>query len=146
MILGAMNELLAGNTVSYCDFWKDPRPFFYPQYLKYSPILPYLNNEVPHEKSVFFKHNFLGLHKLVLVGGPDDNMIKPWQTTKFGFFDDKLNAVEMKDYFLYKLDTFGLKTLDERNNLTLCTVLSMPHTFFHLSHRVYKNCVKPHVG
>ena len=140
-----LDRMLSGKEVSLCGFWNDPTPEFHQEYLKYSPILPYLNNEVAHEKSELYKQNFLGVRKLVLAGGPSDGVVTPWESTQYGYFNENLEAVEMKDYFLYKNDTFGLKTLDERNDLTLCTVFMIHHNHFHRNERVYQNCVKPHV-
>eukprot|EP00731_Ephydatia_muelleri_P038703 Em0869g1a len=34
-----------------------------------------------------FKSNFLKLQRLVLVGGPDDGVITPWQSSQFGFYN-----------------------------------------------------------
>ena len=140
-----LDRLLSGEEVSLCGYWKDPTAEFFPEYLKYSPILPYLDNEIAHEKSDLYKENFLGVRKVVLAGGPGDGVVTPWESTQYGYFDENLQAVGMKDYFLYKNDSFGLKTLDERNDLTLCTVFMLHHNKFHRNKRVYRDCVKPHI-
>lgn len=140
-----LEKLLSGEEVSFCAYWKDPTPLFYPKYLEYSPILPYLNNELDHENSELYKKNFLGIQKLVLVGGPSDDVVKPWQSSQYTYYDEDVNVINKKDYNIYKEDTFGLKTLDERNDLSFCTVFSLHHNFFHVNRRVYEKCVKPHV-
>ena len=140
-----LDTALSGKEVSLCGYWNDPTPEFHQEYLKHSPILPYLNNEVAHEKSEQYKQNFLGVRKLVLAGGPSDGVVTPWESTQYGYFNENLEAIEMKDYFLYKNDTFGLKTLDERNDLTHCIVFELHHNEFHRNKEAYDECVKPHV-
>ena len=43
------------------------------------------------------KKNFLRIKQLVLVGGPDDGVIIPWESSIFGYYDYKLNIRMMKD-------------------------------------------------
>jgi len=43
-----------------------------------------------------FTANFERLSQLVLIGGPDDGVITPWQSSQFGFYDQNLNVVPMQ--------------------------------------------------
>ncbi|TMS10938.1 Lysosomal thioesterase PPT2 [Larimichthys crocea] len=65
-----------------------------------------------------WRQNFLRIKKLVLIGGPDDDVITPWQSSHFGFYDSNENIVEMKNQEFYRNDTFGLKTLDARGDVS----------------------------
>ena len=47
--------------------------------------------------AVVRKKNFLRIKQLVLVGGPDDGVIIPWESSMFGYYDNKLNIRMMKD-------------------------------------------------
>ena len=139
------DRLIEGKEVSLCGYWRDPTPEFYPRYLRVSKLLPYLNNELPHIKAREYKANFLKVRRLILAGGPGDGVIKPWQTSQYGYFDENLEPVEMRHYFLYFNGSFGLKTLDERNAVTLCTVQGVAHDEFIREKEVYEKCVKPFI-
>ncbi|KAH0630508.1 hypothetical protein JD844_013578 [Phrynosoma platyrhinos] len=43
-----------------------------------------------------WKKNLLRISKLVLIGGPDDGVIEPWESSLFGFFDGYGGVTEMK--------------------------------------------------
>lgn len=47
--------------------------------------------------AVVRKKNFLRIKQLVLVGGPDDGVIIPWESSMFGYYDSKLNIRMMND-------------------------------------------------
>lgn len=47
---------------------------------RYSNYLPYINNEISGSYNKEYRKNFLKLKKLVLIGGPDDGVITPWQS------------------------------------------------------------------
>lgn len=59
-----------GQKTSVGNYWNDPQQR--QLYLKYSMLLPYVNNEVLSTNSSQFRTNILKLDKMVLVGGPDD--------------------------------------------------------------------------
>ncbi|KAF3839507.1 hypothetical protein F7725_018224, partial [Dissostichus mawsoni] len=44
-----------------------------------------------------WRENFLRIKKLVLIGGPDDGVITPWQSSHFGFYDSNETIVEMRN-------------------------------------------------
>uniref|UniRef100_A0A3P9GXU1 palmitoyl-CoA hydrolase n=1 Tax=Oryzias latipes TaxID=8090 RepID=A0A3P9GXU1_ORYLA len=70
--------------ISLCNFWNDPHQQV--KYLKHNNFLPLLNGRKPHSKMAEWRKNFLRIKKLVLIGGPDDDVIIPWQS-RFTFSD-----------------------------------------------------------
>lgn len=74
-----------GQHTSVGNYWKDP--YHQPLYLNYSEYLPYVNNEIESSKSADFKSSLAKLNMMVLIGGPDDNVITPWQSRYYYFFN-----------------------------------------------------------
>ncbi|XP_023814303.1 lysosomal thioesterase PPT2-like [Oryzias latipes] len=68
--------------ISLCNFWNDPHQQV--KYLKHNNFLPLLNGRKPHSKMAEWRKNFLRIKKLVLIGGPDDDVIIPWQSSFTG--------------------------------------------------------------
>uniref|UniRef100_A0A3P9N4I7 palmitoyl-CoA hydrolase n=1 Tax=Poecilia reticulata TaxID=8081 RepID=A0A3P9N4I7_POERE len=66
-----------GQHFSFCDYWNDPH--HRARYLKGNTFLPPINGEIPHQE------NFLRIKKMVLIGGPDDGVITPWQSRFYHF-------------------------------------------------------------
>ncbi|MFT7805304.1 lysosomal thioesterase PPT2-A-like [Arapaima gigas] len=129
-----------GQKFSICNYWNDPH--HRDQYLKSSKYLPLLNGERPHNNTAVWKRNFVRLKKLVLIGGPDDGVITPWQSSHFGFYNEKENTVEMKEQDLYVKDLFGLKTLNTRGALEVCVVSGVHHMEWHSNEKVYRDCIE----
>lgn len=129
-----------GQRWSVGNYWNDPH--HHTMYLKYNKFLPKFDNEVPTEHSAQYKKNFLKLNNLILVGGPDDGVITPWQSSQFSIYDEKENVVNYKDRTLYKTDAIGLKTLDEQKRVHFCTVPNVFHTNWHGNVTVFKQCIQ----
>ncbi|XP_046714730.1 lysosomal thioesterase PPT2 [Silurus meridionalis] len=129
-----------GQKISICNYWNDPH--HRDMYLNTSNYLALLNNEKPHPDSTVWKQNFLRIGKLVLIGGPDDGVIMPWQSSQFGFYDDNETVVEMKDQEVFLRDSFGLKSLYARGDLELCSVAGVEHVYWHSNETVYKRCIE----
>ncbi|XP_068151112.1 lysosomal thioesterase PPT2 homolog isoform X2 [Drosophila tropicalis] len=70
-----------GQHTSVGGYWNDP----YKQslYMKYSEFLPVINNEKISTNSTDFKMALVRLEKMVMVGGPNDDVITPWES-RFG--------------------------------------------------------------
>jgi len=126
---------------SVADYWKDP--FHLQLYLQVNTFLSYLNNDNMTGFKQEYKTNFLKLKQLVLVGGPDDGVITPWQSSQFGFFDGDLNVVPMENQTIYRKDTFGLKTLHDDNRLFTCIQSGVEHTTWYSNAHVFDKCIKP---
>uniref|UniRef100_A0AAX7T5J8 palmitoyl-CoA hydrolase n=1 Tax=Astatotilapia calliptera TaxID=8154 RepID=A0AAX7T5J8_ASTCA len=129
-----------GQKVSICDYWNDPHQRL--SYLRNNIFLPLLNGERPHSDMTAWRENFLQIEKLVLIGGPDDGVITPWQSSHFGFYDSSENVVEMQKQEFYLNDAFGLKTLDQRGDLVTCVHSGVKHTTWHSNFTVFRNCME----
>ncbi|XP_045609973.1 lysosomal thioesterase PPT2-A isoform X1 [Procambarus clarkii] len=130
-----------GQRVSVANYWNDPH--HQTLYYKYSNYLPYLNNEINESYQKFYRNNFMKLKKLVLIGGPDDGVITPWQSSHFGYFDKEENVTEMRDQFFYQNDLFGLRSLDKAGKIKMYEVPGVYHTDWHHNVSVIKNCILP---
>ncbi|XP_036071637.1 lysosomal thioesterase PPT2-A-like [Oryzias melastigma] len=94
---------------------------------------------------IFFaewKKNFLRIKKLVLIGGPGDDVITPWQSSHFGFYNSNEAIIEMKKQNFYRKNTFGLKTLDTRGDLIVCTQSGVKHMEWHSNQSVFEKCIQ----
>ncbi|XP_056142791.1 lysosomal thioesterase PPT2-like [Lampris incognitus] len=129
-----------GQKVSICDYWNDPR--HRNLYLQRSTFLPLLNGERAHKDLEAWRNNFLRIKKLVLVGGPDDGVIMPWQSSHFGFYGRNENIVEMSKQEYYIRDWFGLKTLDARGDVLVCVQSGVQHTQWHSNYTVFSSCIE----
>ncbi|KAL4629624.1 lysosomal thioesterase PPT2-like [Arapaima gigas] len=129
-----------GQRVSICNYWNDPH--HRDMYVNSSDFLAVLNSERPNSNATVWKKNFLRIKKLVLIGGPDDGVITPWESSLFGFYDDNETVVEMKHQDVYLRDVFGLKTLDSRGDLVTCVLPGVQHTKWHSNDTVYTSCIE----
>lgn len=120
-----------GQKTSVGNYWNDPNQR--QLYLRYSNFLPYVNNEVLSTNSSQFRDNLLKLDQMVLIGGPDDDVITPWQSAHFGFYDKNLTVVPMRERRIYQEDAIGLRTLDQTGKLKLVTVPHIKHVAWHLN-------------
>lgn len=66
-----------------CKDWNDPNQQFL--YYNFSSFLPYVNNEIKSCNSSRFRENLLKVEQVILIGGPDDGVITPWQS-RYGHF------------------------------------------------------------
>ncbi|XP_063287554.1 lysosomal thioesterase PPT2 [Pelobates fuscus] len=129
-----------GQTYSICNFWNDPH--HHDLYVNTSDYLAPLNSERLDPNATDWKKNFLRLRKLVLIGGPDDGVITPWQSSHFGFYDENETILEMKAQMVYQEDTFGLQTLDFRGAITMYCVPGVLHTMWHSNETVFNECIE----
>lgn len=67
-----------GQHISIANYWNDP--FEQDLYFKFSKFLPIINNEVKTLNSSQYKNALLRLNKMILVGGPNDGVITPWES------------------------------------------------------------------
>ncbi|XP_067865498.1 lysosomal thioesterase PPT2 [Heterodontus francisci] len=128
-----------GQCVSICNYWNDPH--HHDLYLSTSEYLAFLNSERENPNATEWKKNFLRIKNLVLIGGPDDGVITPWQSSHFGFYDENETVVDMREQLVYLKDTFGLKSLDSRGAITTFLVNNVHHTEWHSNRTVFDNCI-----
>ncbi|XP_045148406.1 lysosomal thioesterase PPT2 isoform X3 [Echinops telfairi] len=68
-----------GQEFSICNYWHDPHHD--DLYLNASSFLALINGERNHPNATAWRKNFLRVGHLVLIGGPDDGVITPWQSS-----------------------------------------------------------------
>lgn len=129
-----------GQRVSICNFWNDPH--HRDLYVKHSNFLALINGDRNHQDMNVWRENFLRLKKLVLIGGPDDGVITPWQSSHFGFYSNDETIVEMRNQEFYHRDVFGLKALDARGDVSLCVHSGVPHITWHSNYTVFTSCIQ----
>ncbi|XP_030398917.1 lysosomal thioesterase PPT2 [Gopherus evgoodei] len=130
-----------GQDVSICNYWNDPH--HRDLYLNSSNFLALLNSERVNPNATAWKRNLVRIQKLVLVGGPDDGVITPWQSSLFAFYNLNETVMDMEQQLVYLQDSFGLKTLDARGAIARCQVAGVPHTAWHSNRTVYETCLAP---
>ncbi|XP_030013915.1 lysosomal thioesterase PPT2-like [Sphaeramia orbicularis] len=130
----------AGQCFSICNYWNDPHQR--DRYLHSNTFLALLNGDAPHAEMKVWRENFLHIKKLVLIGGPDDGVVTPWQSSLFGFYDSSENIVEMRNQEFYRNDTFGLKTLEARGDISVCVHSGVHHTKWHSNQTVFNTCLE----
>lgn len=132
-----------GQHTSVGNYWNDPHR--QELFFKYSNFLPYVNNEIESSNSTGFRNGILKLNKMVLVGGPQDEVITPWQSSHFGFFDQNEEVVPVFDRPIYLNDSIGLKSLNESGRLQFVTVNNVHHFDWHLKIHVIQEAVLPYL-
>ncbi|KAF3425518.1 hypothetical protein E2986_05652 [Frieseomelitta varia] len=132
-----------GQHTSVGNYWNDPH--HQELYYKYSNFLPYVNNEKNSTKMPTFKQGLTKLKRLVLVGGPDDGVITPWQSSHFGYYDANETVIDMRDRSIYKDDLIGLRTLNESERLVLITVSNVTHNEWHKNVSIIDDFLLPYL-
>lgn len=90
-----------------------------------------MNNEISAFNDSDYKTGLTKLDQMVLIGGPDDGVITPWESSHFGYYDESGTVVEMYNRSIYKDDTIGLKTLDKQGRLKIITIPGVNHYEWH---------------
>ncbi|XP_014280784.1 lysosomal thioesterase PPT2 homolog isoform X2 [Halyomorpha halys] len=132
-----------GQHTSVGNYWNDP--YHQKLFFEYSAFLPYVNNLVSSESSKLFKKGFTKIKKLVLIGGPDDSVITPWQSSQFGCFNNNGSVIEMRDQLFYRNDSFGLLTMDSQKKIDLVTLSGLDHSDWHTNMTVLDNYIIPYL-
>ncbi|XP_032254321.1 lysosomal thioesterase PPT2 isoform X2 [Halichoerus grypus] len=130
-----------GQEFSICNYWHDPHHD--DLYLNASSFLALINGERDHPNATAWRKNFLRVGRLVLIGGPDDGVITPWQSSFFGFYDANETVLEMEEQPVYLRDSFGLKTLLARGAIVRCPMAGISHTAWHSNRTLYEACIEP---
>ncbi|KAB1262114.1 Lysosomal thioesterase PPT2 [Camelus dromedarius] len=126
-----------GQEFSICNYWHDPHHD--DLYLNASSFLALINGERDHPNATVWRKNFLRVGRLVLIGGPDDGVITPWQSSFFGFYDANETVLEMEEQLVYLHDSFGLKTLLARGAIVRCPMAGISHTVWHSNPRLARH-------
>jgi palmitoyl-protein thioesterase len=133
---------LAQDTLSFANYWHDP--FHEQQFLSTVNFLPYINNMTTNPDSKSYKENFLRLKNCVFIGGPSDDVIAPWQSALFGFWNsDQSKIINMDQFAFYQNDYLGLKTLNDTGRLQMISQPGVNHMGWIFDPNVFKNIVLP---
>ncbi|XP_020279576.1 lysosomal thioesterase PPT2 homolog isoform X2 [Pseudomyrmex gracilis] len=132
-----------GQHTSVGNYWNDP--YHQKLYYEYSKFLPYVNNEIKLFNNSDFKSGLIKLERMILIGGPDDGVITPWQSSHFGYYDSNLTVIEMFNRSVYKDDTIGLKTLNEQGKLEIITVPGIQHSDWHKNISIVDQFLLPYL-
>ncbi|KAL0273489.1 UNVERIFIED_CONTAM: hypothetical protein PYX00_006139 [Menopon gallinae] len=134
---------VAGQLTSVGNYWNDPHQ--QELYYNYSAFLPLLNNELSEKRNDTFKDGLLKLKRMVLIGGPDDGVITPWQSSLFGYFDSDENIVDLRKRDIYANDYIGLKKLEKEKKLIMITASGVHHFFWRKNVSVIDNYILPYL-
>ncbi|XP_031554332.1 lysosomal thioesterase PPT2-A-like [Actinia tenebrosa] len=136
--------------LSIANYWNDP--YHEELNLKKNIFLPYINNnqclsELSHSYFTAYetqKKNFLKLKNLILIGGPDDGVITPWESSQFGYYGSNNSYIKsMKEQEVYVQDSFGLRTLDRNRGVHTYTFSGIKHKNWHRSKEVFDKAIEP---
>ncbi|CAI6354846.1 unnamed protein product [Macrosiphum euphorbiae] len=85
------------------------------------------------------------LQRLVLIGGPDDGVISPWQSSQFAILDSSGGLIPMRerrqDDVYSDNDPIGLHQLDMTDRLVEYTVPGVSHHEWHHNEKVLRECI-----
>ncbi|XP_055386919.1 lysosomal thioesterase PPT2 homolog [Condylostylus longicornis] len=132
-----------GQHTSIGGYWNDP--FNQELYFKFSKFLPYINNEIFSLNSTNFKNGISKLNKMILIGGPNDGVITPWESSHFGFYNKSLSVVPLYERDIYINDEIGLKTLDKAGKLILIAKSHVNHLCWHTNPWIIREVILPHL-
>jgi len=101
--------------ISFAGYWRNPT--ILEIYLDKSVYLPYINNEKEHLQRDKYRNNLKNLSNFVMIWSPNDDIVYPPESGKFGFLDKEMNIIPIEETELYKKDTLGLKFLNDNTRL-----------------------------
>lgn len=130
-----------GQHTSVGNYWNDPHE--QDLFRQFSIFLPYVNNEIISTNSSQFRDNLLKLDKMVLIGGPQDGVITPWQSSHFGYYDQNDTVIPFNERKIYTEDRIGLQTLEKQGKLKVVVVPGVQHFAWHLNLTVIHETILP---
>lgn len=132
-----------GQHTSVGNYWNDPH--HQDRFEQFSIFLPYINNDLPSTNSSQFRDTILKLDQVILIGGPDDGVITPWESSHFGYYNGTDDVIPCKQRKIYLEDRIGLRTLDESGRLKLVTMAGVKHFDWHLNVDVIRKVILPYL-
>uniref|UniRef100_A0A182PTV0 palmitoyl-CoA hydrolase n=1 Tax=Anopheles epiroticus TaxID=199890 RepID=A0A182PTV0_9DIPT len=130
-----------GQHTSVGNYWNDPH--HQDLFEEFSIFLPYVNNRIISVNSTQFRDTLLRLDHLVLIGGPDDGVITPWQSSHFSFYNETFHVIPLQDSVIYTEDLIGLKTLQESGRLHVIERENVHHYQWHRTNDVIDDVILP---
>ncbi|KAH0577065.1 Palmitoyl-protein thioesterase [Spironucleus salmonicida] len=105
----------AQSRLSPAQYWRNP--YKLKAYAKKARSLPVMDNI--RDYNIQRKINFMSVDRVILFGGPLDEVISPWQSAFFGVWKDGTDgSVSLyHDREEYKQDTFGLGSMVEQGKV-----------------------------
>ncbi|VVC26048.1 Palmitoyl protein thioesterase,Alpha/Beta hydrolase fold [Cinara cedri] len=107
--------------------------------------LSYLEDDYPNAKSNTRKIGLARLQRMVLIGGPDDGVISPWQSSQFAVLDSTGGLIQLRnrqqDDVFSNNDPIGLRQLDMTGRLIEYTVPGVHHHEWHHNEKVLNECI-----
>lgn len=94
----------------------------------------YITNKILHLFSCFIPYPLYILQ-----------VISPWQSAHFGFFNQNETVDDMREREIYSDDSIGLKALDKQGKLKLMTFENVKHPDWHIDMRIIDKAVLPHL-
>ncbi|KAL7290617.1 hypothetical protein TKK_0015379 [Trichogramma kaykai] len=106
-------------------------------------FVPLVNNEKINTST--FKEGLTNLQRMVLIGGPDNGVITPWQSSQFGYYNVNETVGKMRDRDEYQNDLIGLKSLDKNKKLILHTMPGIPHFMWRKNMSIVDEFILPYL-
>ncbi|KAH8324562.1 hypothetical protein KR074_011279 [Drosophila pseudoananassae] len=132
-----------GQYTSVGGYWNDPHK--QELYMKYSEFLPLINNEKQTSNSTSFKMGMVRLNRLVMIGGPNDDVITPWQSSHFSYYDENLDVIPFTKRKFFTADSIGVKTLQEAGKLIIVIKPNVHHLAWHRRKDVIHEVILPYL-
>ncbi|XP_053673278.1 lysosomal thioesterase PPT2 homolog [Anopheles nili] len=132
-----------GQHTSVGNYWNDPH--HQDLFEEYSIFLPYVNNHIFSTNSTQFRDTMMRLDRLVLIGGPDDGVITPWESSHFSFYNESYAVIPLQESTIYTEDLIGLKTLGESGRLHVIAKENVHHYQWHRSNSVIDGVIMPYL-
>ncbi|XP_039969515.1 lysosomal thioesterase PPT2 homolog isoform X1 [Bactrocera tryoni] len=132
-----------GQHISIANYWNDPLE--QDLYYKFSKFLPIINNEIRTYNSSQYKNTLLRLNKMILIGGPNDGVISPWESSHFGYFNTTLNVIPLHKRPIYIEDAIGLKYLENNGKLVIIIKPFVHHLTWHTNRHVIQEVIIPYL-
>ncbi|KAH8413225.1 hypothetical protein KR009_009036, partial [Drosophila setifemur] len=132
-----------GQHTSVGGYWNDPHK--QELYMKYSEFLPLINNEKHTSNSTSFKMGMVRLNRLVMIGGPNDDVITPWESSHFSYYDEDLVVVPFTKRKFFTADSIGVKTLQEAGKLIIVVKPNVHHLSWHSRRDVIHEVILPYL-
>lgn len=105
----------------------------------------YTENDNDNSNPDIKKLGLTRLQRLVLIGGPDDGVISPWQSSQFAILDSSGKLIPMRerrqDDVYSDKDPIGLHQLDITDRLVEYTVPGVSHHKWHHNEKVLRECI-----
>lgn len=119
--------------------------------MKKVSFLPKYNNDAQDNPEVHsYRKNLLRINKWIATGSPADQIIEPWYSAIFAFYEcpsisDPMNVVPMHEQPIYKHDTFGLKTLNWEFRLHIHVAPSALHADWMNNVVLFREYIEPYL-